>query len=134
MTRGREPIRDDLRELVGGHAGMGRHEHLKDAVLARFGERLHVAFERGLERLLVLPLRMLRSEHLHAVEREGQLNWPRLFGPQRSIVVKHRDALGWDHEIRRALPGDCGDESDDRLFRRAVVPGWQRVLGARRAG
>ena len=31
------------------------------------------------------------------------------------------------HEVRTALLRDARDEVDDRLLRRAVVPGWQRI-------
>ena len=114
-------------EFFGGHAGMSRRDQLHHAVLAGFGQRLHVAFDRCLERLLVLPLRMLGRHRLDAVEREGQLEVHRLLGPQRAVVVEGGDALGGRHEIRPALPRNAGDEIDDRLLGGAVVPRRQRV-------
>ena len=100
MSRGREPIGDDLLELVGGHAGVGRHDDFQQALLAGCGKRLHVALEHRLERLLVFPFRMLRRQRLDAVEREGELEIHRLLAPQRAVVVEHGDALGGGHEIR----------------------------------
>ena len=64
------------------------------AVLAASQRGLHVALEQRGERLLVLPLRMLRRERLHAVEREEQLEIHRLLGPERAVVVERGDALG----------------------------------------
>ena len=79
--------------------------------------------EHRLERLLVLPVRILRRQRLDAVEDEGELDVHRLLDPQRAVVVEGGDALIHRHEVRPALGGDTRDEGGDRLFRRAVVPG-----------
>ena len=94
---------DGLGELLRRHAGMRRRHDLQQALLAGRRERLHVAFEQRLERLLGLPLRMLRRQRLDAIEREGELEIDRLLGPQRAVVVEGGDALGRRHEIRPAL-------------------------------
>ena len=85
------------------------------AVLAAGERAFHVALEQRGERLLVLPLRMLRRERLHAVEREEQLEIHRLLGPERAVVVEGGDALGRRHEVGRAFRGHLRDEVDDGL-------------------
>ena len=110
MARGREPVGDDLLELVRRHAGVGDRDELDQSLFAGCGQRLHVAVEHRLERLLGLPLRMLRRQRLHAVEREGELDVHRLLDPERAVVVEGRDALVDRHEVRPALRGDARDE------------------------
>ena len=112
VARGRDPVRDDLLELGGRHAGMRRGDDLHQAPFAGCGQRFHVAFEHGLERLLVLPARVLRRQRLDAVEREGELDIHRLLDPQRAVIVEGGDALILGHEIRPA--GDARDEIGDR--------------------
>ena len=87
--------------------------------------------QQGREGLLRLPLGVLRGERLDAVERERELDVHRLLGPQRAVVVEHGDALGGRHVAGRALLRHLGDEGDDRLPGRTVVPGRQRI-GRRR--
>ena len=82
-------------------------------------DRLDVALEDALERLRRLPLGMLRSQRLDAIEREGELEVDRLLGPQRAVVVEDGDALGRRHEIRRA-----GLRRPRRRSRRS--PSWRR--------
>ena len=106
----------------------GHHDFEQRAFAAR--ERaFHVALEQRGERLLVLPLGMLRRERLHAVEREEQLEVHRLLGPERAVVVEGSDALGDRDEVGRAFLGDFLDEGDDGLLRSGVVPGRQRLGG-----
>ena len=95
--------------------------------LAGRRKRFHIAFEHGLERLLVLPFRVLRRQRLDAVEGERELEIHRLLGPQRAVVVEHGDAFGGRHEIRSGVLGDAPDEIDDRFLCRAVVPRRQRI-------
>ena len=83
-------------------------------------------FEQRRERLLRLPLRVLRRQCLHAVDQEEGLEVHRLLGPQRAVVVEHRDAFGHRHEVRRAGRRHALDEGDDGLLRPGVVPGGQR--------
>ena len=64
--------------------------------------------------------------------RRRELEVHRLLGPERAVVVEGGDALGHRNEIRRSFGGHALDESNDRLFRRAVVPGRQRIGGERR--
>ena len=69
VARGREPVGDDLGELVHGHAGVRRRHQLDQALFAGCGQRLHVAVQHRLERLLGLPAGVLRRQRLDAVER-----------------------------------------------------------------
>ena len=64
-----------------------------DSLLAGCGHRLHVAFEHGLEGLLVLPFGVLGRHALHAVERESELHIHRLLDPQRAVIVEGGDAV-----------------------------------------
>ena len=79
---------------------MRRRHHCQQALLALVGQRLLVAGEERLERLLAFPFRMLRRHRLDAVEREGGLEIDRLLAPQRAVIVEHRDALSGRHEVR----------------------------------
>ena len=127
IARGREPVGDDLRELLRRHAGMRHRHQLDQSLFAGSGQRLHVAVQHRLERLLGLPFRMLRRQRLDAVEHEGELDVHRLLDPQRAVVVEGRDALIRRHEVGPALRRDARDEIGDRRLGRAVVPGRQRV-------
>jgi hypothetical protein len=79
----------------------------------RFATRQHpfeVAGQEGLERLLVLPLRMLGRQRFDAVEAKDQLEIHRLLDPQRAVVVEGGDAVGgWD-KLRSAFAGHIGRE------------------------
>jgi hypothetical protein len=94
----------------------------------------HVALQRGLEGLLLLPLRVLISEGLDPVQREGELGVHGLFHPKRAVVVEHGDALGRRHEVGAALGGHGLHEGDDGLLGLIVGPGRQRVGGGRNHG
>ncbi len=94
---------------------MGDHDELEKTFFARCGERLHVAFEHRLERLYGRPFRMLRSERLHPVQREGELGVHGVLDPQRAVIVEHRDALRFRDEVGRTLLGHLLDEGDDCL-------------------
>ena len=87
---------------------------LDQALFAGRGQRLHVAVEHRLERLLGLPVGVLRRQRLDAVEDEGELEVHRLLDPQRAVVVERGDALVRRHEVRPALRRDARDEIDDR--------------------
>ena len=62
---------DDRVELLGRVADVRGGHDLEEALLAARGDRLHVALEHALERLLLFPLGMLRRQRLDAIEREG---------------------------------------------------------------
>ena len=130
ITRGREPVGDDLLEFCRRHAGMGHRDDFDQPLFAGSRQRLHVAVEHRRERLLGLPLRMHRCHGLHAVECEGQLHVHRLLDPERAVIVEGRDALVDRHEVRPALRRDARDEVEDRRFGRAVVPGRERIACA----
>jgi hypothetical protein len=87
----------------------------------------HIAIEHRLERLPGLPLRMLRSERLDAIEDEGELEVDRLLGPERPVVVEGGDALLGRHELRAGAIGHRLDEREDALLGGAIVPGGQRI-------
>ena len=123
MLRGGDPVLHDLFEFLRGHARVGGHDDFDHRVFAAGERGFHVALEQRRERFLVLPLRMLRREHLHAVEREEELEIHRLLGPERAVVVERGDALVRRNEVGRAFLGYFFDESDDGFLRRGVVPG-----------
>ena len=83
----------------GGHARVRGRDEFHERVLAAGERGFQVALEQRGERLLVLPLGMLRRERLHAVEREVELDRHRLLAPERAVVVEDGDALGGRHEI-----------------------------------
>ena len=103
ITRGREPVGDDLLKFCRGHAGMRHGDDFDQSFFAGLRQRLQVAVQHRRERLLGLPFRMHRRHDLHAVEREGQLHIHRLLDPERAVVVEGRDALLDRHEVRSVL-------------------------------
>ncbi len=127
MTCASKPSFDDLLELRGGHARMGRHDQFDEATFPGFREGFHVAVERSLKWLLISPVRIHRRQRLDAVERKGELDIHGLFAPQRAIVVESCDALRQGNKIRRALLGHLGHKIHQRLLCRTLVPGWKRL-------
>ena len=127
MLRGRDPVLDDLLELHRGHARVRGHHEVQERAIAAGERGFQIAFEQRGERLLVLPLGMLRRERLHAIEREVELNGHRLLAPERAVVVEDGDALRNGHEIRRTRRRDLRDKVDDGFLRRTIVPRRQRV-------
>jgi hypothetical protein len=123
MTRRGDPLLDRLPELIGRHAGMRRCQELDDALLARGRKARHVAGERRLKGLTLFPLGMLRSLRLHTIDGEGELKVDLLLGPQRAIVVEGGDALGNGHEVAASGRTDAGDEVEDSLLGRCLIPG-----------
>src|SRR5208283_1906814 len=103
MLCGGQPELDNLLELLGGHSSMRGHDDFQYRSLTAGEHGLDVALEKRRERLLFLPLGMLRRERLHAVQDEEQLEIHRLLCPERAVVVKHRYALGRRHEVGRTL-------------------------------
>ena len=103
-----------------------RHE-LHQPLLAGRGQRLQVAVEHGLERLLGLPAGVLRRQRLDAIEDEGELDIHRLLDPQRPVIVECGDALIRRHEVRSALRGDPRDELVIDCF---VAPSFQDGSGS----
>jgi hypothetical protein len=86
-----------------------------------------VVLDHRLERLGVLPVRVLRRYRLHTVECELNLEVDRLLGPERTVVVEDRDAFGRWYMLRPALACHPPDEIDDDPFGAAVVPGRKRI-------
>ena len=66
---------DEMHTVVGAGAAEGAMDagNMLKPMLARGEQRLVVAFQRGLKRLLRLPLRVFRSELLDAVDGEEEL-------------------------------------------------------------
>lgn len=71
---------------------MGRGDQLHHAFLALRRRRLEISFEHRLERLLVLPFRILGRELLYSVEHERHLHVPRLLTAECPVVIEGRDA------------------------------------------
>ena len=129
MLRSGEPVAHDLLERLGRHVCVSSQNDFEDGVLAACQCRFQVSLEQRGERLLVLPLRALGRERLHAVERKRKLKIHRLLGPQRAVVVEHRDARCGRYEVLPTLRGDALYEINDRLPGLAVVPGGQGIGG-----
>ena len=127
MLGGGDPVQNGFGERLGGHAAMRRHHDCDQALLSAGHQRLHIAAEHGLERLLGLPFRVPRRHRPDFVEGESQLEIERLFAPQRAVIVECGDAQLGRHEIRRARCGHAGYEVGDGFLHRAVVPGRQRI-------
>jgi hypothetical protein len=104
---------------------VGRDQQLDQPLLPGRRQAFEVARQRGREGGLRLPLRVLRRQGLDPVDGEEELEIDGLLGPQRAVVVEGGDALGGGHEVRAALPGDPGDEVEDGLPGRPVVPAGQ---------
>ena len=129
MPRGADPVAHALREFLAGVARVGGDHQFEQAVLAGFRQGFHVALERRLERLLVLPFGMTRRERLHAVQRERELKVHRLFRPQGAVVIEYRDAVGGRDKVSRAFGRHAVDELDDSRLRSRVLPGGKQVVG-----
>jgi hypothetical protein len=127
ITRGREPIGDDLLELRRGHAGMRHGNDFDQSVFAGSRQLLQVVIQHRRKRLLGLPFGMHRRKSLHPVERKGQLDIHRLLDPERTVIIEGRDALLDRHEEAPALRCVPCDEIEDRSLGGAVVPGRQRI-------
>ena len=129
MPRGGDPIRDDPLELLGRHARVRRHHDLADGFVAAGQRALEVTLEQRGERLLLLPLGVLRRQHLHAVEGERELDIQRLLRPERTVVVERGDPLRLGNEVAASLRRHLLDELHDGFLRGTVVPGGQRIRG-----
>jgi hypothetical protein len=103
------------------------HGYDGQQLFAHDGERLGIAFDHCLERLLALPVRVLRCQRSHPIDRKGELDIDRLLGPQRAVVVEGCDALGCRHELGAGLERHAGNEVGDGPFCGAVIPGRQRI-------
>lgn len=63
--------------------------------------------QRRLKRLRGFPFRVLRGEFLEAFKREAKLRIDGVLKPQRAIVIKCCNAVGWRDVILAAFLGDC---------------------------
>lgn len=66
-----------------------------------------VRSDANLEAVLGLSFGVLGCRLADLLEVERELDVNRLLGPQRSVVVEHRDALGNGHELVSALRRDA---------------------------
>ena len=107
---------------------MGRRHDLPDVLLAELLHRGLVAGEDGGERLLALPLGVLRGKGFDLVQRKEGLRIVRLLDPEGAVVVEHRDAVLLRHELVAPFLRHRGDEIEDGLLVGAVVPGRKRIL------
>src|SRR5437868_5519231 len=99
MSCGGNPLRNNLLELGGGHAGMAGCDNREQALFAGSSESFDISSEDRSERLLLLPFGMLRREHLHPVEGKEHLKIYRLLAPERAVIVEGRDALVRWYEV-----------------------------------
>ena len=129
MLRGGDPVLDDPPELRGGHARVGGHDDFEQRLVAGGERGPQVPLEQRGERLLGLPLGVLRHQGLHTVECEVHLHGHRLLAPERAVVVEGGDSFGDGDKGGRAFRGHLLDEAEDALLCRPVVPGWKRVGG-----
>jgi hypothetical protein len=77
---------------------------------------------------------MLRRHRFDPIEREGELKIIGLLGPQRAVIVEHRDAFLSGNEIGAALRCYADHKVRNGFLDRAIVPGGQRVGLRQRAG
>ena len=70
---GGEPITGNFLEFLRGHSRVGGHRHFEERLFATGASAFQIALEQRGEGFLVLPLRMLRRERFHPVEREDEL-------------------------------------------------------------
>ena len=101
---------------------MRGQDELDQTFLARLREGTQIVVERGLERLLVLPVRMLIGQRFHPIQRKRKLHIHRLLAPQRAVVVEGRDALRHRDKVRRAFAGNRSDKALDRLLGWTIIP------------
>ena len=106
-----------LLEFLRRHARVRGHDDFEYRMFAAGERAFHIALEQRGKWLLRFPLRMLRRERLHAVEREEELEIHRLLAPERAVVVERGDAFLRRDEIRRAFLRHLRDESGDGLLR-----------------
>jgi len=101
-------------ELIGGDARVGERQQLHQG---RHPARVQL-FQAGGMTQLGRP-----------VQREYQLGVHGPLGPQRAVIVEHRDAVPLGDEVRRIRIGHGGDELHDRLLRGRLTPARQ-LIGA----
>jgi len=82
----------------------GRHD-FQQRGFATGHQGFGIAFEDGLEWLLLLPFGMRRGQSLNPIESKNELYIERLFGPQSAIVIEGGDSLSRWYEVR---PARCG--------------------------
>jgi len=67
------------------------------------------------------------GKRFHPVDGELKLKVYRSLRPQRPVVVEHRDSFSGIDERGACHIGHGFHELDNRLLRRAIVPGCQRI-------
>ena len=112
---------------VGRHAGMGHHDQLHQAALARSRQGLHVTVEHGLERLLVLPLRVHGApspSRDRARRRAGRTSGARI----HRVPSLSNTAMRSCRRDDSPAPPWCvtrATKSDDRPLRCRFIPGGE---------
>ena len=130
IARGRQPVGDDLGELVRRHAGMRHRHELHQSLLAGRGQRLHVAVQHRLERLLGLPVRICGASAL--TRSRTKASWTYIGCSIHSVPSLSKVAMRWSAGTKSGPP--CvvtrATKSVIDRFGRAVVPGRQRIAWA----
>jgi hypothetical protein len=90
-----------------------REDSHESVVLGARHHRGNVAVERRLHHGVGGQLRFVGRPAFELIEHIRRLEWHRCFRPQRSIVVKHGDAVRLGYEIGRTGPGDPLNEAND---------------------
>ena len=119
-------------KILRAHPRMRHGDNFQPVRFGELRDGLTVTRKHRFERVLLLPLGVLRRELAQATEREHGLCVQRVFRPEGAILIERGDAiLGFDilgtGFFRRIL-----DERNDRFSRRSVIPRGQRIsLGMR---
>src|SRR5262245_38738831 len=104
-----------------------RHDPEKSG-FAKRRQGLDIAVEPRLERLLGLPVGMLRRHGSHPIHRKHDLEIHRLLRPQCSVMVKSCDPIGGCDIIGTAFAGHALDKFEYRLLAGPVIPGRERFI------
>jgi hypothetical protein len=121
----RQPLARNVRELLAGHARVGRRQHLDDALLAAAECALEVPGRHGLEGLLALPLGMRGANAL--MRSSAKANCTYTGCSDQSVPSLSNTAMRSTTGTKRGLPGGVGDELLEGLLGPAVLPARQRI-------
>ena len=122
------PVPHPLVEIVGGHPGVRERQDVQQPLVTIACQQgRHIAFECRLHHRVGGEFRLVRCAPLELVEHERRLERHRRLGPQRPVVVEHRDPVGLRHEVRAVRCGDPAHEVDDGRLGGGVVPLRQRI-------
>jgi len=91
-------------------------------------QRRHIARQRRLHVRIALPVGMVGDQAAQRVEGKRRLERDRVLGPQRPVVVEHRDPLGHRDELAAPLGGHLLDVPQQPLLDLARGPARQRIV------